>query len=126
MNRLMEPGSTRKPPSSESFFNFARKPIMNRTHLTAITLALTALTAGNVLAADAQTPNTGNIIASHEAVTQAKEQLPNSTLVAQASHGKTRAQVQAELLEAVRTGDIIGNYETGAKLNEMFPGGYPK
>ncbi|TXT35769.1 MAG: hypothetical protein FD135_4708 [Comamonadaceae bacterium] len=81
---------------------------------------------GNVLAADAQTPHAGDIIASHEIETKVKEPLPNSILVAQASQGKTRAQVQAELLEAHRTGDIIGNYETGAKLNEMFPGGYPK
>ncbi|TXT35994.1 MAG: hypothetical protein FD135_4570 [Comamonadaceae bacterium] len=68
---------------------------MNRKYFTIITFALTAMTAGNVLAADAETP-------------------------------KTRDQVLAELIEAQRTGDIIGNYETGAKLKEMFPGGYPK
>lgn len=37
----------------------------------------------------------------------------------------TREQVKAELAEAIRTGDIIGNSETGQKLNEMYPGRYP-
>src|SRR5659263_303839 len=38
---------------------------------------------------------------------------------------KTREQVRAELFEAQRTGDIIANGETGAKLNELIPGRYP-
>jgi Domain of unknown function (DUF4148) len=37
----------------------------------------------------------------------------------------TRKQVKAELAEAIRTGDIVGNGETGQKLNEMYPGRYP-
>lgn len=37
----------------------------------------------------------------------------------------TREQVKAELAEAIRTGDIVGNGETGQKLNEMYPGRYP-
>lgn len=37
----------------------------------------------------------------------------------------TRAQVKAELAEAIRTGDLIGNGESGKKLNEMQPGRYP-
>jgi Domain of unknown function (DUF4148) len=41
-----------------------------------------------------------------------------------AEQGKTRAQVQAELAEAVRTGDIsTGNF--GFKRNEIAPGLYP-
>jgi len=41
--------------------------------------------------------------------------------------GKTRAQVEAERLEAVRTGDIVSTLEGygGQKLNEIFPGQYP-
>jgi hypothetical protein len=39
--------------------------------------------------------------------------------------GKTRAEVKAELAEAVRTGDIIVNGETGLKANELSPGAYP-
>lgn len=39
---------------------------------------------------------------------------------------KTRAQVNAELAEAIRTGDIVGDGETGRKLNELRPDLYPK
>ena len=43
-----------------------------------------------------------------------------------ADHGapKTRAQVRAELAEAVRTGDIVVG-EAGEKANELYPGRYP-
>ena len=37
---------------------------------------------------------------------------------------KTRAQVQAELLQAQRTGDIVDG-EPAMKLKERFPGQYP-
>lgn len=37
----------------------------------------------------------------------------------------TREQVQAELAEAIRSGDIVGNGETGQKLNELNPARYP-
>ncbi|HEY5582360.1 MAG TPA: DUF4148 domain-containing protein [Rhodoferax sp.] len=39
--------------------------------------------------------------------------------------GVTREQVKAELAEAVRTGDVMADGETGRKLNEVFPNGYP-
>jgi hypothetical protein len=40
--------------------------------------------------------------------------------------GKTRAQVQAELADAVRNGDIVTDNEAyaGKKLNEVFPDNY--
>ena len=38
--------------------------------------------------------------------------------------GKTRAQVQAEYQEAVRTGDIVEPITT-QKLNELYPAAYP-
>jgi hypothetical protein len=40
--------------------------------------------------------------------------------------GKTRAQVQAELADAVRNGDILSDNEAyaGKKLNEVFPDNY--
>jgi Domain of unknown function (DUF4148) len=37
----------------------------------------------------------------------------------------TREQVKAELAEAIRTGDIIDNGETGQQLNELNPARYP-
>jgi hypothetical protein len=38
--------------------------------------------------------------------------------------GKTRDEVLAELAEAIRTGDIIGNAATGLTLREEFPQRY--
>ena len=42
-----------------------------------------------------------------------------------AESGKSRAQVQAELAEAIRTGDIIAVGESSLKLNELYPHRYP-
>lgn len=41
--------------------------------------------------------------------------------------GKTRAEVQLELAQAIRTGDIVSDNEAhaGKKLNEVFPQNYP-
>jgi uncharacterized membrane protein len=49
----------------------------------------------------------------------------SNAMAADASAPKTREQVKAELAEAVRTGNIIANGETGQKANELFPGLYP-
>lgn len=38
---------------------------------------------------------------------------------------KTRAEVQAELLEAQRTGNIVSWDEQGLMLNQMYPQNYP-
>jgi predicted RNase H-like HicB family nuclease len=37
----------------------------------------------------------------------------------------TRAEVKAELVEAIRTGDLLADGETGLKLNEINPSKYP-
>ena len=39
--------------------------------------------------------------------------------------GKTRQQVNAELADAIRTGDIYAGGEPTVKLNELFPDRYP-
>jgi hypothetical protein len=44
---------------------------------------------------------------------------------AQAQTEKTREQVRAELREAVRTGDVLANGDSGLKLNELYPQRYP-
>jgi transposase-like protein len=44
---------------------------------------------------------------------------------AQAQFSKTREQVRAELMEAIRTGDIVNNSEIGLRLNEINPSAYP-
>jgi hypothetical protein len=38
---------------------------------------------------------------------------------------KTRAQVQAELAEAIRTGNLLASGESGLRLNEVNPSKYP-
>lgn len=50
---------------------------------------------------------------------QAVAQMPDP------SAPKTRAEVQAELLEAQRTGNIVSWDERGMMLNEMHPQNYP-
>jgi hypothetical protein len=44
---------------------------------------------------------------------------------AMADPGRTRAEVKAELAEAIRTGDIIGSGELGLRLNQLYPDRYP-
>ncbi len=44
---------------------------------------------------------------------------------ADTSTPKTREQAKAELAQAIRTGDIMGNGETNQKANEMNPSMYP-
>lgn len=45
--------------------------------------------------------------------------------LAHAESTLTRAQVKAEAFEAIRSGDVL-DYETGRKLNELFPLAYPR
>ena len=45
---------------------------------------------------------------------------------AQAQSEKTREQVKAELTDAIRTGDVLANGESGLKLNELYPRRYPR
>ena len=40
--------------------------------------------------------------------------------------GKTRAEVNAELAEAIRNGDMVADADTGAKYNELYPQNYPQ
>ena len=44
---------------------------------------------------------------------------------AMSDSGRTRAEVKAELAEAIRTGDIIGSGESGLRLNQLHPHRYP-
>ena len=44
---------------------------------------------------------------------------------AQNTGPKTRAEVQAELQEAIRTGNMPANDESGRMLNEVNPSAYP-
>ncbi len=51
---------------------------------------------------------------------------PSRYPAAPAAGGKTRAQVQEELREAIRTGDMPANDETGRRMKDVNPGLYPK
>lgn len=45
-------------------------------------------------------------------------------LAADPAAAKTREQVRAELAQAVRSGDLIADGETGARFNQLFPAQY--
>ena len=79
---------------------------MNHKTLSIVTLALAALATGNVMA-----QNTTNV---HP-----------SSVPAKLTHQLSREDVQAELREARRTGNMVAIGDSGAKLNELFPGRYP-
>ena len=49
----------------------------------------------------------------------------SATQVFAADGPKTREQVKAELAEAIRTGDVVADGESGKKLKELYPSRYP-
>ncbi len=49
----------------------------------------------------------------------------NAATATGVASGLTRDQVKAELAEAIRTGNIVANGESGLKLNELYPSLYP-
>lgn len=48
----------------------------------------------------------------------------NAVTTTGGASGLTRDQVKAELAEAIRTGNIVTNGESGQKLNELYPSRY--
>ena len=38
---------------------------------------------------------------------------------------RTRAEVKAELAEAIRNGDMVADSETGATFRQLYPSRYP-
>ena len=43
-----------------------------------------------------------------------------------ATLGKTRAEVKAELAEAMRNGDMVADGQTGVTFKQLYPGRYPQ
>jgi hypothetical protein len=80
----------------------------------------------------AEAIRTGDIVADGQTGAKANELFPaqyaqaraDKAVTATAAVGKTRAEVKAELAEALRTGDYVADGQTGAKANELFPGKY--
>lgn len=42
------------------------------------------------------------------------------------AQGKTREEVKAELAEAIRTGDMLADGESGMRYNQLYPNRYPQ
>ena len=89
---------------------------MNRKTLSIITLTLAALAGGNAMA-----QNAGPV----DAYAKAQQKDPGS-FAAKLSTQLSREEVQAELRDAQRTGEMVAIGESGTKLNELFPGRYPR
>jgi ribosomal protein L30E len=67
----------------------------------------------------------GDIIDGYESLSR-YERNPSAYLARTAVAGKTRDDVKAELAEAIRTGEMAAGGESSLKLNEQYPGHYPK
>ncbi|TXG94085.1 MAG: DUF4148 domain-containing protein [Rhodocyclaceae bacterium] len=137
--RSIDPARSSVMLTERPFLETERKPIMNRYTLSALTLAVAALSAGHALAFDASAPKTreqvkaelaeairtGDIVVNGETGQKANKLFPGLYPTKPVAQGKTRAQGKAELAEAIRTGDIVVNGETSQKANELFPSRYP-
>jgi hypothetical protein len=79
------------------------------------------------LAAHAQSAKIGEAVKTEPAPAQRNANIPAPSGSAPSAWGaKTRAQVEAETLEAIRTGDMLPAGDGGLTLKERFPGKYPK
>lgn len=127
---------------------------MNRTAYSALALTVAALLTGPALAQDApvgktraqvkaelaEAIRTGHVMADGESgrlmnevypdryplTVAAPTQAATDTAVAtSATGGKTRAQVKAELAEAIRTGNVMADNESGRLMKDVYPNRYP-
>jgi hypothetical protein len=114
---------------------------MNTRIVSAVALAVAALSAGQAMAADTSSPKTreqvnaeyadavrsGNIVASGQTGLKLNELNPSLYPAARpVAQGLSREQVKADLAEASRAGDIFASGEAGGgKLNELHPNQYP-
>ena len=103
-----------------------------------IALALTALSAGSVFAADmtpktrdqvraelAQAQRDGTLIADGQTSATFRQVFPGSYMQPAAASTTSRDQVRADLMEAQRNGTLIADGQTGATFRSVFPGSYP-
>ena len=118
-----------------------------KTRLSVVAIALSTLFAGHALAADPAAPKTradvkaelaeairnGDMVADGETGLTFREMAPAryATANAQAVEktaavGKTRAEVKAELAEAIRNGDMVADGQTGLTYKQLYPGRYPQ
>jgi len=111
---------------------------MKNARTSIIALALTALSAGSVFAADmtsktreqvraelAQAQRDGTLIADGQTGATFRQVFPGSYMQPAAMSTTSRDQVRAELMEAQRNGTLIADGQTGASFRSVFPGSYP-
>lgn len=111
---------------------------MKNVRNSVIALALTAIAAGSVFAADmtaktrdqvraelAQAQRNGTLIADGQTGATFRDLFPGSYMQPAASSSKTRDQVRADLMEAQRNGTLVADGQTGATFRSVFPGSYP-
>ncbi|MBS3996701.1 MAG: DUF4148 domain-containing protein [Hydrogenophaga sp.] len=98
------------------------------------TVAAVGKTRADVKAELAEARRNGDLIANGETGQRFNQLYPQSYAATRTaapagealSQGKTRAQVKAELAQAVRNGDVIADGESGLRYNELFPSRYPQ
>jgi len=91
-----------------------------------------AKTRAEVQAELAQAQANGDLIADGQTGARFNEVFPAQYAAARTApavevvaQGKTRAEVKAELAEAIRNGDLIADGQTGARFKDVNPGRYP-
>lgn len=91
-----------------------------------------AKTRAEVKAELAQAQANGDLIADGQTGARFNELFPAQYAAARTAapvevvaQGKTRAEVKAELAEAIRNGEMIADGETGARFKDLNPGRYP-
>lgn len=93
--------------------------------------AVVAKTRAEVKAELAQAQANGELIADGQTGARFNEVFPAQYAARTApaadavAQGKTRAEVKAELAEAIRNGDMIADGQTGARFKDLNPGRYP-
>ncbi len=111
---------------------------MKNVRTTVIALALTAVCAGSVFAAD-MTPKTrdqvraelmqaqrdGSLIADGQTGATFRQVFPGSYMTPAATSTTSRDQVRVELKEAQRNGTLVADGQTGATFRDQSPQRYP-
>jgi hypothetical protein len=111
---------------------------MKNARTSIIALALTALSAGSVFAADmtsktreqvraelAQAQRDGTLIADGQTGATFRQMFPGSYMQPATMSTTSRDQVRADLMQAQRNGTLIADGQTGASFRDLNPSRYP-
>lgn len=102
-------------------------PLAQASELDAAPAGGTAASRADVRAERAAAVRNGDVIVNAETGQTAREVNPKRypKPVQASADAKTRQQVRAETVDAIRSGDVV-DAESGKKLNELNPKRYPK